>query len=260
MKLSAKNVLLCATWLGFGFGLGFGFFSWPGSASPQPGQPEFPKTSGPHTTNSESQAAANDSRAGHQHPEAEPDVTPAASSEPMIEFEVLSDAWLHHSKRTIQLKIFERLGSDDLAAISEQLFRKGYERTVVSFVCNERLYALVSFEPDLHVQMFGLTPEDIVKAVNQIRQQDGNILGIWIAVFPRESVRAILSRDDEWRAIDIAKSGEIEETALSHYHGEFLFEKSVLSVKPDGTLVEVYNGKRRQQFSYTAVDVPQDES
>jgi hypothetical protein len=119
---------------------------------------------------------------------ATPEPTPASA-----EFSIISVSTLHSIKRTVNVRLNQRVSEDVLRTIAQKLYVSGYDRTFITYllpgmkVGEEMAWATTHFNPTLKITTWGLTPAQLKTLIDLppiTALSPGELIGTWIRELP----------------------------------------------------------------------------
>jgi len=113
---------------------------------------------------------------------------------------IINIATLHSVKRTVQVRLSQRVSEDTLRTIANKLYVPGYDRTFILYllagmkVGEQIAWATTHFNPNLEIKVLGLTPtqlETLVALPSSSKPSPQELIGKWIWELPYGSSNRI---------------------------------------------------------------------
>ena len=125
----------------------------------------------------------------------QPAPTPvAASPQPSpadAEFSIISVSTLHSIKRTVNVRLNQRVSEDVLHTIAQKLYVSGYDRTFILYwlphmEVGTGAWATTHFNPNLEINILGLTPKQLktLEALPSDAVSPQEVIGSWMWELP----------------------------------------------------------------------------
>ncbi len=121
-------------------------------------------------------------------------------------FKIISDTSYHQFKRTVEIRISDRISKDELKELAykiKSMDRIKYERTFIIYYLPDMevghgAWATSHYDPELKVQILGTTNEQIKKMSDSTQEKnvDRNIIGSWFYEAPYISQTITLFRKE----------------------------------------------------------------
>ena len=121
-------------------------------------------------------------------------------------YKIISDTPYHHYKRTVVVRLSERISEDELKALAAKIKKmdsKQYERTFITYYLPKMevghgAWASSHYDPNLKIEIYGTTKEQNVKMTNEAKKKktDRDVIGTWYIEAPYVSRTIILFRKD----------------------------------------------------------------
>ncbi len=109
---------------------------------------------------------------------------------PSVAFSIISESDLHNFKRSIDVRLREKISVDELTLIANKLKRselKTYERTFICYFLPDMevglgAWAATHFNPELKVEILGLSKdeENALIQKQRVANQSRDIVGVWM--------------------------------------------------------------------------------
>jgi len=105
-----------------------------------------------------------------------------------IEFSIIEISTLQSLKRTVSVRLNQRVSEDVLHIMAQELYVPGYDRTFILYLLphmkigEEICWATTHFNPDLEIRVLGLTPEQLeilVAMPSTVVIPPGELIGKW---------------------------------------------------------------------------------
>ena len=127
-----------------------------------------------------------------------------AGNEQYYTYSVISDKEGSWNKRTIQVRLPEKITMDELRLLSEELKKtekKNYERTYIYYLLPGQkvgagAWATSHFLPTVEVEILGLTLEETAKLVHRAKNNSADEVGIWLDDRPYVGSTITIRRKD----------------------------------------------------------------
>lgn len=108
-----------------------------------------------------------------------------ANAPPPPEYKILEDETYYPWKRNVTVELDKAVGQDELQRIAEQIHSQnasGLKRTFIAYYLkgsshDQMAWAVTNYDPDLKVQILGLTASQLKKAASA--PSEGKLLGRW---------------------------------------------------------------------------------
>lgn len=105
-----------------------------------------------------------------------------------VTYSIISESEFRHFKRSIDVRLNKKVSEEVLRAIAWKLKKlegKKYDRTFIAYILPDMkvgsgAWATTHFDPDLEVQILGLTSEEEEKMTQEAMSQSRDIVGIWL--------------------------------------------------------------------------------
>lgn len=112
-----------------------------------------------------------------------------ASTVQAAEYSVISESESNNYKRSIDVRLSEKVSEKELRAIAMELKeseKKAYDRTFIIYLLpdmevNSGAWATTHFNPDLEVQILGFTLEQEQKMARDAASETRDLVGVWEA-------------------------------------------------------------------------------
>ena len=152
-----------------------------------------------------------------------------SSSTGIPKYTIIEDENLAHFKRSVDVRLSKKVSEEALHSIAleiKKLDRQEYDRTFMCYflpymVVNSGAWATTHFDPDVDVQILGLTIEDEKSLRGRIFDSTWNIVGMWLDERPYGGAMFTIYLDTdklylEWSAPDgVISTDELVEKASS---------------------------------------------
>ena len=125
-----------------------------------------------------------------------PEPSPAPANQG-IEFSIINVSTLGSLKRTVNVRLSQRVSKDVLRMMAQKLYVPGYDRTFISYwlphmEVGTGAWATTHFNPDLEIRVLGMTPkqfETLIGVPSRVTILPDELIGKWVLDMGEESYR-----------------------------------------------------------------------
>jgi len=118
---------------------------------------------------------------------ASPEPSPAPANQG-IEFSIINVSTLRSLKRTVNVRLSQRVSEDVLRVIAQKLYIPGYDRTFILYwlphmEVGTGAWATTHFNPDLEIRVLGMTPkqlETLIGMPSRVTILPEELIGEWV--------------------------------------------------------------------------------